>query len=345
MIPAIDLHSHFWPRGFLEAMYTGKEWFGWKKIDEVGTKTRLSLKDEILTFTIPKIDLADPVARSKKRIETQGVSLEAPMVVGFLWNYHLGDSESVKYCREVNKELSEVQHAQPENYHGLAMLPMQNKSAALEEIRFAVDQLGLTSFAIASHINGANLDEKDLQEIILAIASENLSLTVHPEFFNKIGDRDRLTRHYFKSSIGAPAESAIAMLSLIHSGIFDRYPDFRVSFTQGGGFAPYTIGRNRVRWDLDPIDKKPTLLSPEKYLRNCYVDCLVHDDDSLAFLLERMGTDRVMIGTDYPFDWDHPGGSANWIRKKESISQDVKKNVLWNNAAEFLNTNVVYKEL
>jgi len=345
MIPAIDLHSHFWPRGFLNAMENGKEWFGWKKIDEVGTKTRLSLKDEILTFTIPKIDLADPVARSKKRIETQGVSLEAPMVVGFLWNYHLEGADSVKYCREVNKELSEVQHAQPENYHGLAMLPMQNKSAALEEIRFAVDQLGLTSFAIASHINGANLDEKDLLEIISAIASENLSLTIHPEFFNKIGDRDRLTRHYFKSSIGAPAESAIAMLSLIHSGIFDRYPNFRVSFTQGGGFAPYTIGRNKVRWDLDPIDKKPTLLSPEKYLRNCYVDCLVHDDDSLAFLLERMGTDRVMVGTDYPFDWDHPGGSSNWIRKKESISQDVKKNVLWNNAAEFLNTNVVYKEL
>jgi aminocarboxymuconate-semialdehyde decarboxylase len=345
MIPAVDLHSHFWPRGFLDAMETGNEWFGWKKIDEVGTKTRLSLKDEILTFTIPKIDLADPVARSKKRIETQGVSLEAPMVVGFLWNYHLEGADSVKYCREVNKELSEVQHAQPENYHGLAMLPMQNKAAALEEIRFAVDQLGLTSFAIASHINGANLDEKDLLEIISAIASENLSLTIHPEFFNKIGDRDRLTRHYFKSSIGAPAESAIAMLSLIHSGIFDRYPDFRVSFTQGGGFAPYTIGRNKVRWDLDPIDKKPTLLSPEKYLRNCYVDCLVHDDDSLAFLLERMGTDRVMIGTDYPFDWDHPGGSANWIRKKENISQDVKKNVLWNNAAEFLNTNVVYKEL
>jgi len=345
MIPAIDLHSHFWPRGFLEAMNTGKEWFGWKKIDEVGIKTRLSLKDEILTFTIPKIDLADPVARSKKRIETQGVSLEAPMVVGFLWNYHLEGADSVNYCREINKELSEVQHAQPENYHGLAMLPMQNKSAALEEIRFAVDQLGLTSFAIASHINGANLDEKDLQEIISAIASENLSLTVHPEFFNKIGDRDRLTRHYFKSSIGAPAESAIAMLSLIHSGIFDRYPNFRVSFTQGGGFAPYTIGRNRVRWDLDPIDKKPTLLSPEKYLRNCYVDCLVHDDDSLAFLLERMGRDRVMIGTDYPFDWDHPGGSANWIRNKDSISEDVKKNVLWNNAAEFLNTDVVYKEL
>lgn len=345
MIPAIDLHSHFWPRGFLESLASGKEWFGWQKVSEDGFKTNIKIGDETLSFKVPKQDLVDPAARTQIRIATQGVSLEAPMVVGFLWNYHLGSSDSVKFCREVNEELSEVQQAYPENYHGLAMLPMQNKDAAIQEIKHAVDNLGLTSFAIASHVNGSNLDAKDSLEIIEVLAKEKLSLSVHPEFFNKIGDRDRLIKYYFKSSVGAPAESGIALLSLIYSGIFDKYPDFRVSFTHGGGFAPYSIGRNRIRWEAEPTASRATLKSPEHYLRNCYVDCLVHDDLSFKFLLDRMGSDRILVGTDYPFDWDHPGGAANWIRNMTDITDDKKRDLLWNTAAKFLNTSVPYREL
>jgi aminocarboxymuconate-semialdehyde decarboxylase len=345
MIPAIDLHTHFWPRRFLEAMENGTEWFGWQKVGKVGFKTGLKIGNKVLTFEVPKIDLKDPTARSNARTASQGVTLEAPMVVGFLWNYHLGSDDSIKFCREVNEELAEVQRAYPNNYHGLAMLPMQNKVVALQELRYAVDTLGMTSFAMASNVNGLNLDERDLLDVIEVVAKENLSLSIHPEFFNKIGDSDRLNRYYFQSSVGAPAESAIAMLSLIYSGIFDRYPNFRVSFTHGGGFAPYTIGRNRIRWEVETPGNRVTLLSPENYLRNCYVDCLVHDDLSFAFLLERLGSDRILVGTDYPFDWDHPGGSANWIRAMDHLSFETKQNLLWNTAAKFLNSTVPYREL
>jgi aminocarboxymuconate-semialdehyde decarboxylase len=345
LIPAIDMHAHFWPKRFLESMQNGTEWFGWKKIGNVDSKTVLQIQNDVLTFKLPKTDLVDPAARSKTRISTQGVTLEAPMVVGFLWNYHLDFDDSIAFCREVNEELSEVQHAYPDNYHGLAILPAQNNKAALQELRYAVDTLGLTSFSMASHVNGSNLDEQEVLEIIEEIAKENLSLSIHPEFFNKIGDKDRLMRHYFKSSIGAPAETSVAMLSLIYSGIFDRYPDFKVSFTQGGGFAPYSIGRNGVRWSLDSVENRATKLSPEKYLKNCYVDCLVHDDLSFGFLLERLGPKNILIGTDYPFDWDHPGGSANWIRGMEHLSLEVRKDLLWNTASGFLGSKVPYREI
>jgi len=345
MIPAIDLHTHFWPRRFLESISANKPWFGWEKVGEVGPKNSLRIGSEVLTFKVPSQDLVDPVARTQNRISTQGVTLEAPMVVGFLWNYHLNADQSAKFCREINQELAEVQHSYPQNYHGLGMLPMQNKQVALQELRYAVDTLGLTSFAVASHVNGENLDNKDLLEVIEVIAAEDLSLSVHPEFFNKIGDSDRLTRYYFKSSVGAPAESGIAMLSLIYSGIFDRYPNFRVSFTHGGGFAPYSIGRNRIRWQAEVESSRATLLSPENYLKNCFVDCLVHDDLSFQFLLDRMGSDRILVGTDYPFDWDHPGGAANWIRNMDHLSDETKRNLLWNTAAKFLNTSATYQEL
>lgn len=345
MIAAIDLHTHFWPRGFIASMQQGKKWYGWEKLGAADGKTQLGISNEKVSFRMPEIDLADPEARTQNRIKAQGVTLEAPMVVGFLWNYHLMNGSAAEFCREINEELAEVQKAFPNNYHGLAMLPMQDKKAALAELDYAANKLGLTSFAIASHVNGNNLDAPEISEIIEEIAKNNFSLSVHPEFFNKIGDQDRLTRHNFKSAIGAPAESGIAMLSLIYSGIFDRNPNFRVSFTHGGGFAPYSIGRNRIRWAFEAASIREITQSPEKYLANCYVDCLVHDDDSFKFLLGRMGSKRILVGTDYPFDWDHPGGAANWIRNMNDLTEDVKKDLLWNTAAEFLGTKVGYKEV
>jgi aminocarboxymuconate-semialdehyde decarboxylase len=345
MIAAIDLHTHFWPRGFLEAMTQGRSWYGWEKIGESDGKTLFKIGSERVGFRMPTIDLADPEARTQNRVRTQGVSLEAPMVVGFLWNYHLPADLAVRFAREVNQELSEVQKAFPANYQGLAILPMQDKKSALAELEYSAENLGLKSYSMASHVNGANLDSAELIEVIEEIARHNFSLSIHPEFFNKIGDRDRLTRHNFKSAIGAPAESGIAMLSLIYSGIFDRYPNFRVSFTHGGGFAPYSIGRNRIRWEFDSPESRGIKKSPEKYLGNCYVDCLVHDDDSFKFLLERVGSKRILVGTDFPFDWDHPGGAANWIRNMGNLSDEVKKDILWNTAAEFLATKVPYREV
>ncbi len=345
MIAAIDLHTHFWPRGFLEAIDRGCAWYGWEKIRESSGKSILSIGKEQVSFRMPRIDLADPITRTQSRIRTQGVTLEAPMVVGFLWNYHLPADQAASFTREINQELSEVQKAYPENYHGLAMLPMQDKKSALAELEYSANKLGLTSFSMASHVNGANLDSNELIEIIEVLAEHNFSLSIHPEFFNKIGDRDRLTRHNFKSAVGAPAESGVAMLSLIYSGLFDRYPDFRVSFTHGGGFAPYSIGRNRIRWEFESPENRVIQKSPEKYLGNCYVDCLVHDDDSFQFLLGRIGSKRIFVGTDFPFDWDHPGGAANWIRNMSDLSDDVKKDILWNTAAEFLATKVPYREV
>ena len=70
-----------------------------------------------------------------------------------------------------------------------------------------------------------------------------------------------------------------------------------------------------------------------------------HDDDSFQFLLGRIGSKRIFVGTDFPFDWDHPGGAANWIRNMSDLSDDVKKDILWNTAAEFLATKVPYREV
>lgn len=336
LMQAIDMHAHYWPRGLLHAVRDGRQWYGWTPGHNASGAPTLELGGEVLPFDAPAMDLEDPATRLKIRMDTQGIDFEALMVVGFLWNYHLEPDEGAAYCREINTELAELERSHPNHFRGLGLLPMQDVDSALSELAYAIDVLGLRSFAMASHINGLNLDDPAVIPILDAMADADVSITVHPPYFDKIGDKDRFARHYFKSTFGAPVESSVAMLSLMYDGLLDRHPNLRIWFTHGGGVAIYTIGRFESHWQRLAADRKPMLKSPRAYLEQIHVGCLVHDDASLRFLIERIGASRITLGTDYPFVWDHPGGAANWIRDAEFLTPEEKDAILWRNAARFL---------
>lgn len=108
-----------------------------------------------------------------------------------------------------------------------------------------------------------------------------------------------------------PHETAIAMGSLIFGGVFVRYPNLRICFAHGGGCFPGLIGRLRhgfhARPDLCQLSCK---IDPINFIRNCYVDSLCHDPDMLQCIVKKFGSDRVILGTDYPFplgEIDYPG--------------------------------------
>ena len=98
----------------------------------------------------------------------------------------------------------------------------------------------------------------------------------------------------------------------------------------------YTMGRLQMRWDALSPSERPMALGPFEYLRRFWVGNLVHDPDSLELLIKRIGIDRITIGTDMPFSWDHPGGSANWIRSLDRLDEDQKDRILRLNALDFL---------
>lgn len=336
---AVDMHSHFWPRGLLAAARTGGEWFGWRPKQGTGGPIVLTFRDHTITFAPPPSDLAEAEARTESRRVAQGIDFEAVMVVGFLLDYLLPPREQAAMSREINEELADLQARHGGSYRGLGHLPMQDPDLALEELTYAVGQLGLRSFAIGSHVDGKNLDDPSVRLILEAISESGASISVHPVFFDKLGQHDRLARYYFKSSFGAPLESSIALMSTIHSGLFDSHPDTRMWFSHGGGIAQFSIGRFALRYGMVSEDERPMEMRPDEYLSQIYYGCLVHDDSSLRLLIERVGADRVTVGTDHPFSWDHPGGAANWIRAVDFLSEEEKIDILWRNAARFLGLN------
>ena len=172
--------------------------------------------------------------------------------------------------------------------------------------------------------------------VLDAIAEADATLSIDSGFFNTIGQRGRLSDPFLRNGFMAPIEVSVALMSVIASGVMDRYPGFTAWVSYGGGAAMYAMGRFQRRYVAMRPEDRPMANPPKDYLRNFYYGNLVHDDEALRLLIERVGTDRITIGTDHPFPWDHLGGSANWIRSLDFLSEDQREDILWRNAVQFL---------
>jgi aminocarboxymuconate-semialdehyde decarboxylase len=332
---AIDMHAHWTPRGLLKQTAAGKDWYGWKVYSDAKGGEHAALGNRVLTFGVSRSELSDPIARATKRLEFEGIGMEALILTGIFWNYHLDEAPARRFTREVNEEQAEVQNAFPERFRGMALLPMQHPRLALEELDYAVNHLGLTTVLIASNVRGMNLDEPSVLPLLEAAAAMGVSIVVHPVYWGKPGE-DRFPRYHFENSFGAPLESSLAAMSVVYSGLLDRHPDIRIMFTQGGGWIHFGIGRLNLRYTQRP-EASPMKKAPVDYLAQMYFDCLVHDDDSLELLKKRAGADRIMIGTDHPGSGNILGGAVHWIRNSPLFSADEKERIQRKNAETFLN--------
>lgn len=331
---AIDMHAHWSPRGLLRETAAGKDWYGWRVFRDSGGREHIALGERVLPFAASKSTLNDPAARSAARYAAEGIELEALLLTGTFWNYHLDEANAARFCREVNEEVAEVQSAYPERYRGMAVLPMQHQKLALAELDHAMNHLGLGAVVLASNVRGLNLDEPAVLPVIEAAAAAGVAIVVHPVIWGKAGE-ERFPRYHFWNSFGAPLESSLAAMSIVYSGLLDRHPDVRIMFTQGGGWIHFGIGRLNLRYG-QRADARPMEHTPSAYLSRMYFDCLVHDEESLALLVKRAGAEHVVIGTDYPAGGNIVGGAVNWIRNSKLFTEEEKEKVLRRNAAKFL---------
>ena len=330
---AIDVHCHWTPRGLVRAAEEGRDWYGWHLFANAKGHEYVVHGHESLPFSASKSILDDPAGRAKMRKEKEGIDLQNLVLTATFFSYFLDEAKSVQYCREVNEEVAEVQKAYPDKYRGVALLPMQHPKLALQELEYAM-KLGLSTIMMATHVRGMNLDEPSVLPIIEAAAKLGVAMIVHPVIWEKAGE-ERFPRYNFWNSFGAPLESSLAAMSLVHSGLLDRHPDIRIMFTQGGGWIHFGVGRLNLRY-VQRADSRTMARPPVEYLSQMYYDCLVHDEDSLELLKKRAGADRIVIGTDFPAGGDIIGGAVKWIENSPLFTAEEKQKVLRHNAEKFL---------
>jgi aminocarboxymuconate-semialdehyde decarboxylase len=231
--------------------------------------------------------------------EATGVDVQVLSTVPVMFSYWAAPEVALDLARHLNDHIAGVVAGHPARFAGLGTLPMQSPDLAIRELERCVRDLGLPGVEIGSNVNGANLDSPELFPVFEAAASLGAAVFVHPW---EVAGRDRMTRYWLPWLVGMPAETSLAICSLIFGGVLERLPALRIAFAHGGGAFPATIGRIvhgfEVRPDLCAVSNG---VSPRDYLKRIYLDSLVHDPLMLRYLLDLMGPDRIALGSDYPF--------------------------------------------
>lgn len=231
--------------------------------------------------------------------------------------------------RTVNDGVAAAVASHPDRLVGMGTVPLQAVDLAIQEMKRCVRQLGLKGIEINSNVNGRDLDDPSFRPFFAAAEELGVMLFMHPLGFTQ---GQRLSDYYLNNIIGNPLESTIALSHMIFGGVLDRHPGLRLCVAHGGGYLPGYWGRMDHAWRVRPECREHIAREPSSYLRQVWCDTLVFDQDQLDDLVRRHGTDRLCLGTDYPFDMAEPGPVAFHAR----LDDQAKKAILGHNAVELL---------
>jgi aminocarboxymuconate-semialdehyde decarboxylase len=242
-------------------------------------------------------------------MDRQGVDVQALSVPPTHFFYDLAPDRAVTAARLHNDDMVLTARSRPDRFVVLATLPLQAPDGAVAEIERLVAEPIVVGVELATNVAGRNLDDPSLSGVWAALAKAGMPAVLHPD--NPVGG-DRTRRYFLHNLIGLPTDTTLAAACLIFGGVLVDHPALRVGLVHGGGFLPYQIGRLDHGWMVRREPREHLAVAPRSLLDRFYFDTVTHDLASLRFLLERVGPDRLCLGSDYPFDMaDHdPAGSV-----------------------------------
>ncbi|MCY3692603.1 MAG: amidohydrolase family protein, partial [Chloroflexi bacterium] len=266
-------------------------------------------------------------------MDSLGVDVHVISPFSGFYNYELDAGVALATSRECNDEISEMMLSWPDRFSGLATLPMQDVPAAIAELERVMVNLNFKGAVIDDEINGKLLDEPEFMPFWKSAEQLGAVILFH-QGGETIVDR-HIKRYHLPNSVGNLADRTLTFASLVMGGVMDACPDLRICLSHGGGFACYGAGRMDRGWERIPAADRLASLPPSKYLDKFYYDCIVYTEQALRFLIDSVGIERVLFGTDWPYDMaqDWP---VSWILSLESITQEEKDAILWKNVENLL---------
>ncbi len=262
----------------------------------------------------------------RSRVDIQAVS---PSPQQFYWaEPELGK----RISRLQNEHVAGMVSQHPDRFVGLGSVPLQDATAAAEELEYLSATLGLRGVQISTYVAGTELGDPSMEPFWAAAEALSLVVFIHPLGFSH-GERFR--EFYLNNSVSHPVESTLAISSLIFSGVLHRHPGLKVVVAHGGGYLPFHSSRLDHAWKVRPECQVHIDRPPSEYLKQLYVDTVVYTPESVGQLVETMGIEHVLLGTDYPYDMgeDDPVGL---IERTPDLSADERALLTGGNAARLL---------
>lgn len=264
-------------------------------------------------------------------MQRQGVDrqvLSVPPPFGFF--YEEDPDLAIELCRSLNDGFARTIGDHPDRFLGLATVPLQDPSAAIRELTRAIRELGLHGVEIGTHIGARNLDDPELAPFFTAVRDLDVPLFIHST--RPLGG-DRLAGYHLLNLIGNPTEDALAAASLIFGGVLEATPGLKVYLAHGGGSCPLIHGRWTRGWDVRPEARSHISRTPTEYLRALRFDSLTHDANALRYVISVVGSDRVLLGSDYPYDMADPDPVQS-IRRLSELPETELNLMLGGNAEQ-----------
>ena len=235
-------------------------------------------------------------------------------------------------ARRMNQGIAEAVDSHPSRFVGLAAVPMSNPAEAATELERAVKELDMRGVEIGSNVGGTNLDAKEFAPFYARVQELDVPVFIHPV---EVLGIDRLRSYHLANLLGNPTDTAAAVASLIFGGVLKEFPRLKFYLAHGGGSCPYLRGRWehgwRVRSEIKAVLNRPF----SEYFGLLYFDSLLHSTPALNYLVETVGVERVMLGTDYPFDMGDPD-PLKTVASLPHLSDGQKEMVYGGNAAALL---------
>ncbi len=330
----IDIHTHIIP----EHLPNFREKFGYGGFISLDHHkpccARMMVDDKF--FREIQDNCWDPQTRINE-CNHHHIDVQVLSTIPVMFSYWAKPQDALDVSMFLNDHIATIVNAYPKRFVGLGTIPLQHPDMAIKELERCM-KIGLKGVQIGSHVNDWNLSAPELFPVFEAAQELNASIFVHPW---DMMAKDKMSKYWLPWLVGMPAESSLAICSMIFGGVLERLPNLKVAFAHGGGSFPATIGRIEhgfnVRPDLVAVDNK---VNPREYLKRIYLDTLVHDPMMMDYLVNLMGADQLALGTDYPF----PLGELEPGKLIDSMPYDLKtkERLLHGTALEWLNIEKAY---
>lgn len=329
-MPIIDMHAHLSPERYKEAVRTKGDWYGL----DAGPG---ELHQGKFAQSLPE-RLAD--------MDALGMDMQLiTPTIGF-YQYDNALEMTKKIQRECNDEIAETVSAHPTRFAGMATVPMQDTASAIAEMERAMVDLGLKGVILSDHVVGRTYDDPDFLPFFAA--AEQLGALL---FFHQGRDTvitQRIQRYMLPNAVGNLTERTLVYATLVFGGIIDRFPNLKPYLGHGGGYTAYGVARmDKVAGALEgqttdgmtppfgPHDGFAQQLPPSDYLDRFYYDCCTYSGPVLRFLIDTVGIDRVVLGTDYPAPMVLHD-AVNWVRELPELTDTEKEAILSGNPSRIL---------
>ncbi|KAJ5103530.1 hypothetical protein N7532_004059 [Penicillium argentinense] len=358
----IDMHTHIMPPSlpdFSKSCGTSADdTEGWMNLkshdvsnsdsnDRKGTSTKkVDMFVGTKFFRTVEPNCFDPIVRIAE-MDATGVNIQVISTVPILFSYDKPIEPSIQLARYLNDHIASVCREYPDRFVGLATVPLQDVAASVIELKRVKMELRLKGIEIGTEINGRSLDDPCFEPFWTACEDLDMPIFIHPLGYElERENKSRWGSYWSAWLIGMPSETALAIHAILSSGVLVRHPKLRLCFAHAGGAYVPLLGRIQHGYDCRPdlVAHSSEGISPQEYLQshqhNIWLDSLVHDPELLRLICNKIGPDRIIMGSDYPFPLGEMPVPGNMLVNDkvvgEMFSQETRTQMLAGNAIEFL---------